>query len=276
LWWGPQDHLVAVDTVLAAIEAGAAFIDTAPFYGWGRAERIVGEALRQVSSHPPILTKCGTIRRDDGTFVEDTSPAAVRADVLASVERLGVTRIDVVQVHDPDPHTPIERTWEALMDLVAEGVVGAAGLSNHDTDLMDRAAGVGPIAVVQQQYSLLHRDPETDGTAAWCTQHDVPFLAWSPLASGFLTDGFDLDALHPNDLRRSLRWATTAAEPTVRMRARLADVAGSHGTTIHHVALSWLMARDAHPIVGARTPDEARQAMRPALDLTTEDFELTT
>jgi aryl-alcohol dehydrogenase-like predicted oxidoreductase len=276
LWWGPQDHVVAVDTVLAAIDAGAAFIDTAPFYGWGRAERIVGEALRQIPSHAPILTKCGTIRRDDGTFVEDTSPAAVRADVLASRERLGVARIDVVQIHDPDPQTPIERAWEALMDLVEEGVVGAAGLSNHDAGLMDRAIAVGPVTVVQHQYSLLHRDPETDGTAAWCVQHDVPFLAWSPLASGFLTDAFDLGALHPTDLRRNLRWATTAAERPRRVRALLADVAERQDTTISHVALSWLMARGAHPIVGARTPDEARQAMRPALDLTAEDFAPTT
>jgi aryl-alcohol dehydrogenase-like predicted oxidoreductase len=262
---------VAVDTVVAAIEGGAAFIDTAPFYGWGRAEQIVGEALAHVSSHPPIFTKCGTVRRDDGTFTEDTSPAAVRADVLASLERIGVARIDVVQVHDPDPHTPIERTWEALMDLADEGVVGAAGLSNHDTDLMERAATVGPVAVVQHQYSVLHRDPEADGTAAWCEQHDVPLLAWSPLASGFLTDSFDLGALHPTDLRRSLRWATSAAERTSQVRTWLTGVAGRHGTTISHVALSWLMARGAHPIVGARTPDEARQAMRPPLELSPDE-----
>jgi aryl-alcohol dehydrogenase-like predicted oxidoreductase len=272
LWWGPQDHTVAVDTVLAAIEGRAAFIDTAPFYGWGRAERIVGEALRQVSSHPPIFTKCGTVRRDDGTFVEDTSPAAVRADVLASLERLGVARIDVVQIHDPDPNTPIERTWEALMVLVDEGVVAAAGLSNHDADLMDRAIKVGPVAVVQHQYSILHREPETDGTAAWCAEHDVPMLAWSPLASGFLTDGFDLDALHPTDLRRNLRWASSAAERTRQVRQWLGEVARRHEATISHVALSWLMARGAHPIVGARTADEARQAMRPPLELTPDDL----
>jgi aryl-alcohol dehydrogenase-like predicted oxidoreductase len=272
LWWGPQDHAVAVDTVLAAIDAGAAFIDTAPFYGWGRAERIVGEALRQVSTHPPVFTKCGTVRRAGGTFVEDTSPSAVRADVLASLERLGLDRIDVVQVHDPDPNTPIERTWEALAGLAAEGLIGAAGLSNHDTDLMDRALSVGPVAVVQHQYSILHRDPETDGVASWCAAHDVPLLAWSPLASGFLADGFELDRLHADDLRRHLRWASTAAEVTRLVRTRLGSVADRHGTSRSHVALSWLLARGAHPIVGARTPDEARQAMLPPLELSRADI----
>jgi aryl-alcohol dehydrogenase-like predicted oxidoreductase len=274
LWWGPQDRTVAVDTVLAAIEGGAAFIDTAPFYGWGRAERIVGEALDQAATHPPVFTKCGTVRRDDGTFVEDTSPDAVRADVLASLERLGVPQLDVVQVHDPDPSTPIERTWEALMGLVEEGVVAAAGLSNHDTGRMDRALTVGPVAIVQHQYSILHRDPETDGIAVWCAEHDVPLLAWSPLASGFLTGSFDLDSLHPTDLRRNLRWATSEMQRTRQVRSWLAEVARRHGTTSSHVALSWLMARGAQPIVGARTPDEARQAMWPPLDLTAEDTDV--
>jgi aryl-alcohol dehydrogenase-like predicted oxidoreductase len=208
LWWGPQDHRDAVDTVLAAIDAGAAFIDTAPFYGWGRAERIVAEAIARVPRRPPVFTKCGTIRRGD-TWVDDAAPSAVRADVLASLDRLGLERVDVVQVHDPDPATPIEATWEALMALRDEGLIGGAGLSNHDPVLMTRALAVGPVAVVQHQYSILHRAPEHDGTLSWCEAESVPFLAWAPLASGFLTAGFDLDALHPTDLRRRLSWATS-------------------------------------------------------------------
>jgi len=90
-------------------------------------------------------------------------------------------------------------------NLIGHGTVRAAGLSNHPVELMDRALAIGPVSVVQHQYSLLHRAPEADGVLAWCQQHQVPFLAWSPLASGFLADGFDLAALTTGDLRRRPR-----------------------------------------------------------------------
>jgi aryl-alcohol dehydrogenase-like predicted oxidoreductase len=270
LWWGPQDHTVAVDTVLAAIDVGAAFIDTAPFYGWGRAEQVVAEALAQASRRPPVYTKCGTIRRGDSWF-DDSSPTAIRADVLASLDRLGLDRLDVVQVHDPDPTTPIEVTWEALMGLAAEGLIGGAGLSNHDPDLMTRALTVGPVAVVQHQYSLLHRTPQRDGTITWCHDRSVPFLAWSPLASGFLASGFDLNQLHPTDLRRQLPWASTQAASTQQVTAWADTIAARLGVQRQDVAVSWLEDQGAIPIIGARTPTETQLISQPHTDLTQVD-----
>jgi aryl-alcohol dehydrogenase-like predicted oxidoreductase len=269
LWWGPQDRDVAVRTVVAAAEAGVEWIDTAPFYGWGRAEEIVGEALSKLrGGRPLVLTKCGTVPDGNGRAREDTSPAAIRSDVEASLRRLGVERIDVVQVHDVDPTVPIEVTWGALMDLVAKGWIAAAGLSNHPTDLLERAAAVGPVAVVQHQYSLLHRLPEHDGVLEWCRRRGVPFLGWAPLASGFLTDGFDLDALHPDDLRRRLAWATTRREQTSAARRALQAVAGDLGCSIVAVALAWVVHRPGvHAIVGARTPEEAVQLAQPLPEL---------
>jgi aryl-alcohol dehydrogenase-like predicted oxidoreductase len=190
---------------------------------------------------------------------EDTSPAAVRRGVYESLERLQVDFVDVVQVHDPDTSTPIEDTWIALMALIDEGVIGGAGLSNHSVDLMDRAVAIGPLAVVQHQYSLLHRAPEHDGTLAWCGDHGVDFLAWSPLASGFLADNFDLDDLAADDLRRGLRWA---APPQQERRQRILRtqraLADRHGSTLAATALAWATRRTrCHAIVGARTPQEA-------------------
>jgi aryl-alcohol dehydrogenase-like predicted oxidoreductase len=268
LWFGPQDRDVAVATVRAAIDAGAGFIDTAPFYGWGRAERIIADAIAGLSTRPPILTKCGTVR-DPAGFREDTSPAAIRADVEASLQRLALDRLDAVQVHDPDPHTPIEATWEALMALVEEGLAGAAGLSNHSIEVMERALAVGPIDVVQQNYSLLHRVPETDGVIRWCQERDIPFLAWSPLASGFLIDGFDAATLDPDDHRRSLRWATTDVARLAGVRRALGEVAARHHTTMVAIALAWTTRqRGVHAIVGARTPGETEifGASLPVLD----------
>lgn len=258
LWWGPQARDESVATVQAAVAAGATFIDTAPFYGWGLAEDIVGDAIADLAERPPILTKCGTVRRADGTAADDASPDAIRADVEASLVRLGLDHVDVVQIHDPDPATDIERSWERLMGLRDEGLIGGAGLSNHPVALMERAAAVGPVAVVQHQYSLLHRRPEHDGTLAWCRDNDVPFLAWAPLASGFLTDGFDLSTLAADDLRTRLVWATGADDVTQRVRAALADVADEAGASMIDVAIAWTVRRpDVGAIIGARSPHEA-------------------
>jgi aryl-alcohol dehydrogenase-like predicted oxidoreductase len=259
LWWGPQELATSVATVEAAIESGVGWIDTAPFYGWGLAERIVGRAMRATSRRVALLTKCGTQRGADGVAYEDASPASVRRGVSESLERLQVDFVDVVQVHDPDPTTPIEATWTELMRLVEEGVIGGAGLSNHSVDLMERALAVGPIAVVQHQYSLLHRTPEADGALAWCRAHGVDFLAWSPLASGFLADGFDLDGVAPDDLRRGLPWAKASQRERVeRVRRTQRAISERHGSTLTATALAWT-TREAgsYAIVGARTPREA-------------------
>lgn len=261
LWWGPQDAEKSVATVIAAIEAGVDWIDTAPFYGWGHAERIVGRALAGATRPVRLLTKCATVRNADGRAAEDASPASIRRGLGESLERLGVAQVDVLQVHDPDPAVPIEATWEAMMSLADEGLICGGGLSNHPIELMDRALTVGPISVVQQQYSLLWRRPESDGVLAWCEHHDVAFLGWAPLASGFLTDGFDLGRLVPGDLRHRLRWASGDDRARVEaIRGAAAAVARRHDTTMISVALVWATRSGTYAIVGARTPDEARAA----------------
>ena len=269
LWWGPQDPGDAVGALRAALDAGVDWIDTAPFYGWGRAEELVGRAIAGRRDEVRILTKCGTVRRADGRVAEDASPASVRAGLQGSLRRLGTDYVDVLQVHDPDPATPVEETWAAIADLIGEGLVGAGGLSNHPVELMERARAVAPVAVVQHQYSLLHRAPETDGVLDWCTAHDCAFLAWAPLASGFLTAGFDLTVLAPDDLRHRLPWA---ARDLTRLRGRLATVAARHGVPPHRVALAWTARRPGtYAIAGARTPAEAAD-LGPLPDLTTADL----
>jgi aryl-alcohol dehydrogenase-like predicted oxidoreductase len=254
LWFGPQDRASAVATVRAAVDAGIDWIDTAPFYGWGRAEEIVGEAVRGRRDEVTILTKCGTVRRPDGSWDEDGSPAAVRADLEATLVRLGTDRVDVLQLHDPDPSVPVEETVGAIAELVAAGKVGAIGLSNHDTEQLRRGNDVAPISVVQHQWSILHHPPETEAVRQWCAETGAAFLAWSPLATGFLVDGFDVEATVPGDRRRSLPWAS--GEGARRVVAVQAEAAAA-GRTVREHALAWVL-ETSYPIVGARTPEEAR------------------
>jgi aryl-alcohol dehydrogenase-like predicted oxidoreductase len=254
LWWGPQDRDTAVAAIVAALDVGVDWIDTAPFYGWGRAEEIVGEAVRHRRDEVAILTKCGTVRRAEGTWREDGSPKAVRADLESSLRRLGTDHVDVLQLHDPDPNVPVEDTVGAIAELVAEGKVRWIGLSNHPADLLERGAAVAPIAIVQHQWSILHHGAEAEGAKAWCARTGAEFLAWSPLASGFLVDGFDPGQTAPGDLRRRLPWASGEG---AHLLGELRSEAAAAGRSLRDLALSWVLT-SARAIVGIRSPAEAR------------------
>jgi aryl-alcohol dehydrogenase-like predicted oxidoreductase len=204
--WGAQDEGDAVRAIHAALDGGVNWVDTAPFYGWGRAEEIVGRALRG-RDDVLVFTKCGTLRRENGDDYMDLRRETVRADVEASLRRLGRERIDLLQPHDRDPRVPIEETWGAVLELVAEGKVRHGGLSNHRADEIERALAVGPVASLQHQYSALVRDAE-DEILPLALARSLGVIAWSPLASGFLTDDFDVGALEADDFRRTHPFAS--------------------------------------------------------------------
>src|SRR5258708_36240838 len=184
-----------------ALDLGVNWIDAARFYGWGRAEQIVGKALQGKRDRVYIFTKCGTLPNEQGGWREDLTPASIRREIEASLHRLQSDYIDLYQFHDPDPLTPIEESWATMQTLIQEGKVRYGGLSNHPIDLVQRAMTVAPITSNQHQYNLLHRAIEHD-VLPFSQQHGIGVLAWSPLASGFLTGDFDLDSLAAQDFRR--------------------------------------------------------------------------
>jgi aryl-alcohol dehydrogenase-like predicted oxidoreductase len=255
--WGRTDPTEAIAVVQAAVGAGVGWLDTAPFYGWGRAESIVGSALRGLDRLPMLLTKCGTMQRQ-GEAREDHSASAIGADLDGSLTRLGCSSVDVLQLQGPDPATSIESDWGAICGLIAAGKVRAGGLSNHPVELMDRARAIGPVSVVQHQYSLLHRRPEVDGVLDWCADNGATFLAWSPLASGFLADGFDLAALEPTDFRRRKPFADPGRLNLMSMRHDLRLLADEAGLSMTALAIGWVLTKGAKAIIGARSVAEAK------------------
>jgi aryl-alcohol dehydrogenase-like predicted oxidoreductase len=249
--WGTQDERDAVRAIHAALDAGVNWIDTAPFYGWGRAEEIVGRAL---SGRDDVLvfTKCGTLRRDHGDDYMDLRPETVRADLESSLKRLGRDHVDLLQPHDRDPSVPIEATWGAVLELVAEGTVRAGGLSNHRVDEIERALAVGPVASLQHQYSALVRDVESD-VLPLAQERGLGVIVWSPLASGFLTDEFDVDALEEGDFRRTHRFAELDL-------ADLHDELRNEGGSVTAGAIRFVLRHPAvtGAIVGVRNAAEGR------------------
>jgi aryl-alcohol dehydrogenase-like predicted oxidoreductase len=255
--WGPQDERDSVRAIHAALDGGVNWIDTAPFYGWGRAEEVVGRAVRG-RDDVLLLTKCGTMRRDDGDDFMDLRPEAIRADVEGSLRRLGVERLDLLQLHDRDPATPIEESWGAVLELVAEGTVRAGGISNHRVEEIERALTVGPVAGLQLEYSALARRAEED-VLPFALERGLGVIVWAPLAGGFLTDGFSLDVLAPDDFRHTHPFASQDL-------AELREQLRRDGGTVVGGALRFVLANPAvtGAIVGVRNEREARELVAAA------------
>jgi len=255
VYWGAQDDTAAVDAIRAGLDAGANWIDTAPFYGWGRAEEIVRRALEGRRDDVFVFTKVGTMPVEGALSKMDNRPEAIRADLEASIRRLGRDDVDLVHIHDIDPETPIEESWGALQDLIAEGKVRWAGLSNHTAELVRRAHAVAPVTSCQEQLSLLAR-PDDPAVPDVARELGIGLLAWAPLASGFLTDDFDLGALEEDDWRRRSRLAERGDE----IAGHRADATAA-GRTLRRHAIAWVLGQPAvtAAIVGVRTAAEAAE-----------------
>jgi aryl-alcohol dehydrogenase-like predicted oxidoreductase len=257
--WGPQDEQAAIHAIHAALDRGVNWIDTAPFYGWGRAEQLIGRALQGKRDQVLLFTKCGTLPDGHGGWLECLTPESICRDVENSLRRLRTNYVDVLYLHDPDPQVPIEDSWQAVQQLIQTGMVRHAGLSNHPIDLMERAQRLAPITVAQHQYNLLHRSVESD-VLPYVQQRAIGFLAWSPLASGFLTDAFDLASLAPQDFRHRHPYAQPETyAKLITVRQTLQPIAAGHGKTLSDLALAWLCRQPGvtGAMVGIRNAQEA-------------------
>ena len=182
----------------------------------------------------------------------------IRADLEASLRRLRRERVDLLQLHDVDRNTPIEESWGEVQRLIDEGKVRHGGISNHPAADVERALAVGPVGALQYQYSLLHRD-RGSGDPAARRERGIGVLAWSPLAAGFLADGFDLGRLVPGRLPpRRIRSPQLDLEPAAR---RLDADRRANGSTAAQVALAWVLQRPAvaGAIVGVRSVHGGRE-----------------
>jgi aryl-alcohol dehydrogenase-like predicted oxidoreductase len=251
--WGPQDDGDSVRAIHAAVDGGVNWVDTAPFYGWGHAEEVVGRALVG-REDVLVFTKCGTLRRDDGDDYMDLSAESIRRGCEESLRRLGRERIDLLQFHDVDRNASMEESWGALQELVAEGKVRHGGLSNHPQALVERALAVAPVAALQFQYSALARDHEQQ-LLPFAQQHGLGVIVWAPLASGFLTDRFSLDALAEDDFRRTHPFAELDLGATREELGERGEGSVTRG------ALDFVLSHPAvtGAIVGVRSEREGRE-----------------
>ena len=259
--WGPQDDDEAIGAILAALETGINWIDTAPAYGLGHSEELIGQALKQTSAKPLVATKCGILWNEKKEKVTCLKRQSIRDECHASLERLGIDVIDLYQMHWPDPDEDVEEAWEEMARLHDEGKIRYLGVSNFSVEQIERVQKIHPAVSLQPPYSMIHREVE-EKLLEYCGRNQIGVVVYSPIQRGLLTGKFDharFEALAPDDHRRmSPDFLEPQFSATLELVEDLKKIAGRHGRTCAELAISWILRRPevTAAIVGARRPSQ--------------------
>ncbi|MBL0707232.1 aldo/keto reductase [Sinomonas sp. JC656] len=252
-----------------ALDEGVKMLDTATLYGGGRNEELVGQAIAGRRDEVLLASKCG-MAIVDGVKRIDGRPETLRAQVDASLGRLGVDHIDLYYLHRWDKQVPIGESVGALAEMVSAGKIGAIGLSEVSVQRLREAQAVAPIAAVQNEYSLWSRNPEL-GMLDATRESGVALVAFSPLARGFLSDGFaDPDEFAPKDIRRNMpRFQPEHWPANASLLPQWRALAAEAGCTPGQLALAWVLSRGENVVAipGTTRVDHFRENQA-AADLT--------
>ena len=277
--WGPQNDDEAIAAVLTALDKGINWIDTAPIYGLGHSEELVGKALKQTSEKPLIATKCGLLWNDKRKKVNCLKGKSIREECHASLKRLGVELIDLYQIHRPEPQEDFEQAFEEMAKLTQEGKVRYIGVSNFNVEQIKRVQKIHPVASLQPPYSMLHREVE-DELLTYCEKNNIGVVTYSPMQRGLLTGTFSqqrLAALPLDDhRRRSPNFHEPQFTATLQLVDQLRPIAERNGKTLAQLAISWALRRPeiTAAIVGARRPEQiAETSAASDFQLSTEDIQ---
>ena len=256
------DAEASAKVIDTAIESGVTFFDTADRYGKGQSEDFLGRALGKRRDQVILATKFG-MEMEKGQ--QGASPKYVLGAVDASLRRLRTDRIDLYQLHQPDPKTPITDTLGTLDELVRAGKVREIGCSNFSIaqirEATDASQGRAQFVSVQNEFSLFHREPETNGVLPECERRRLAFLPYFPLASGLLTGKYREGKKLPEGSRAADGWGPKVfTEQNLAIVELLIEFAESKGHTILELAFSWLLSHKpvASVIAGASKPEQVR------------------
>ena len=259
--WGPQDDDQSIATVQSAMDEGINWIDTAPIYGQGRSEPVVGKPLRQIKQKPLIATKCGLCWDENHERITRLKAESVRAECHDSLKRLGIDTIDLYQIHFYEPDEDIEEAWTEMTKLVEEGKVRYIGVSNFSVEQIKRIQKIHPVASLQPPYSMLHREVENE-LLGYCQQNDIGVIVYSPMQRGLLAGKFNperLANLPEGDHRKTNPdFQQPQFGATLELVEQLKNIAEQSGRTCSQLAISWTLRRSevTAAIVGARKPEQ--------------------
>ena len=257
--WGPYDEGNALRALETALDNGITAIDTAPIYGDGHAEDLIGRVLRGKRDKVFLATKCG-LDIYTKKYEHNLSPSYIEHDLAQSLRRLKTDYIDLYQCHWPDPGTPLEETMAALLRFQKQGKIRHIGVSNFSAQELREAISYAPVLSLQPHYSLLERRIEND-LLPLCRDNDINVLPYGSLGGGMLTGKYREQCRFSKGDARSFFYGFFKPRHWQRVRLlvdAVEEIAASRGTKPGVIALSWLLKQPAvaSVIVGARTPEQ--------------------
>jgi len=271
--WGGTDEGQSLRAIDAAIDSGINLIDTAPAYGMGLSEEIVGRAIKGKRDKVVIATKCGLVwhlQKGEHFFDYQSGekvykylgPQSIRYEIEQSLSRLGIDYIDLYQTHWQDTTTPVEDTMETLMDLKREGKIRAIGASNATLDQLKQYDKAGQLDVDQEKYSLIDTEVEKE-QLPWCKENKVTMLAYSPLAQGLLTGKLGPEReFKGDDLRKSNPRFSVENRKKVKslLERDFKPIAEKYDLSIAQLSVATLVSQDGViALCGARNQEQAEE-----------------
>jgi aryl-alcohol dehydrogenase-like predicted oxidoreductase len=257
--WGGTDEAESIATIRAAFEHGINVVDTAPVYGFGRSEEIVGKAIAEGRRRSDVLiaTKAG-LQWDGGSLSRNASRARILAEVEDSLRRLRTEYIDIYQVHWPDPLITVEETAEAMHTLFQQGKIRAIGVSNFSVGQIERFRRVAPLHVVQPPYNLFERGIEAD-LLPYCRKNKIAMLGYGALCRGLLSGRMRADTVFGgDDLRRNdPKFQNPRYAQYLAAVGKLDRLAQGLGKRVIHLAVRWMLDQGITTALwGARHPNQ--------------------
>ena len=284
--WGGTDEALAIKAVQAAIDEGTSLIDTAPAYGMGKSEELVGRALQGRRDKVVLSTKCGLVWHTQGGnhfFDQADKPVhrflgkeSIVHEVEESLKRLGTDYIDHYITHWQDPTTPIDETLEALTQLKKQGKIRSIGASNVSAEDLNAYVAAGGIDAIQECYSMLDRGVEAE-LLPICKENSISMLSYSSLALGLLSGKIGPDRqFQGDDLRKdSPRFSMANREKISSLFDDVRSIADQHSATIAQLVIAWTIQQPGitFALCGARNPEQAvENAKAGALSLSAEEI----
>ena len=289
--WGGADKKDSLRAIHSCLDHGISSVDTAPIYGFGYSEKLVGEAIKGKRDSYEILTKAGMRwegKKGEYSFTTNDNSGVQReiykysgrdsliAECEDSLKRLGTDYIDLYQIHWPDSTTPIEEAMEAFRTLMDQGKIRAAGVSNYSVEQMEKAKSVVELSSNQVPYSMVRRDIEED-VVPWCLDNDCGILAYSPLQRGLLTGKITPDyPFAPGDNRpETPHFKINNLIRTNKFLDKITPLAEEKGATLSQLVIAWTLRQPGITValVGARTEEQVKQNAG-ALDVQLTDDEV--
>jgi aryl-alcohol dehydrogenase-like predicted oxidoreductase len=290
--WGGSDEKQAIEAIQASIEQGINTLDTAPIYGMGHSEEIVGKAIKGKRQHVIIATKCGmrwdspegsdpwpnqNNRGEPVVIRKNLKPASIIYECEQSLKRLKTDVIDLYQIHWPDASTPIEESWNAMVELKKQGKVRAIGVSNYNLDQLKQAHALHPVDSIQPPYSLIRREIEKD-LIPFCQKEHIGVIVYSPLERGLLTGKYTSHSTFPEGDHRARKpiFSPSFLSAIQQALAKIQPIAQRHHATLSQIIIH---STNHQPgitaaLVGARNAVQAMENARAAdLKLSTQELQ---